>query len=143
MRFTNAKFVDTNVLVYAYDLSEPAKREKCLRILEKCWRGEIVLAVSNQVLAELFVVLTEKVERPLSKEDAKKIIGQIIEFNGFAKLNYGCQTVKSAAELSAKYKSKFWDSIIMATMIENSISEIYTENDKDFTIPGIRILKLV
>jgi predicted nucleic acid-binding protein len=31
-----------------------------------------------------------------------------------------------------KYKMSFWDSLIAATMIENGILNIYTENSKDF-----------
>ncbi len=44
-------FVDTNVLVYAVDESEPAKRERALEVLsERIREGRVV--VSTQVLLE-------------------------------------------------------------------------------------------
>ena len=66
----NAKvFVDTNVLVYAYDRSEPEKQRRALTVLD-----HLVLtgtgAISTQVLAEFFVAVTRKITYPLSVGEA-------------------------------------------------------------------------
>lgn len=33
---------------------------------------------------------------------------------------------------------KFWDVMLAAAMLENGVNKIYTENTKDFKIPGIK-----
>ncbi|HET6582305.1 MAG TPA: PIN domain-containing protein [Nannocystaceae bacterium] len=53
---TDRVFVDTNVLVYAFDRDEPAKRKRSLAILE----GEDDLVLSTQVLQEFYVTVTRK-----------------------------------------------------------------------------------
>ena len=46
-------FVDTNVLVYAFDISAGVKHEKAKEIVENCWRSENGI-ISTQVLASRF-----------------------------------------------------------------------------------------
>jgi predicted nucleic acid-binding protein len=53
-------FVDTNVLVYAHDEDEPAKREIALHVLEE---HADALVLSTQVLAEFYVTVTRKLTR--------------------------------------------------------------------------------
>ena len=128
----NPIMVDTNLLVYAFDTSEPLKREKCKAILEQVSAGEIKAAVSNQILAELYNALTRNIEIPVSADDAATIVSGIIESEKWVKLNYTATTVKAAMQASKMASAKFWDSLIMQTMLENGIAIIYTENSKDF-----------
>ncbi len=58
--------VDTNVLVYAYDRSEPEKQRRALEVLDRLAVG----VLSTQVLAEFFVAVTRKIPAPLSAEEA-------------------------------------------------------------------------
>ena len=60
-------FVDTNVLVYAFDKSSSAKKVVAKRLMNELMDGDR-LRVSTQVLQELFVTLTRKVGRPCSSE---------------------------------------------------------------------------
>ncbi|WP_245606108.1 hypothetical protein [Thermus amyloliquefaciens] len=57
------EFVDTHVLVYAYDRSSPAKRERAVALLERLM-VERRLALSLQVLQEFYVVTTRKLQAP-------------------------------------------------------------------------------
>ena len=136
------RFVDTSIIVYAYDLSEKEKREKCKVLLEAGFRGEMELAVSNQILAESFVVLTKKIEKPTTIEKARTIVEGIIESDNWVKTDYNSDTVRRAILIAAKIKNThFWDAIIAETMMENQVYEIYTENIKDFgRFPGIRAI---
>ncbi|ODS42504.1 MAG: hypothetical protein MSIBF_04090 [Candidatus Altiarchaeales archaeon IMC4] len=136
------RFVDTSVIVYAYDFSENAKRAKCKALIEAGFKGEAELAVSNQILAELFVVLTKKIEKPVSVENAKIIVNGIIESDNWVKVNYDSDTVGKAVMLAKRIKNAhFWDALIAETMLENNIYEIYTENVKDFKeFPGIKAI---
>jgi predicted nucleic acid-binding protein len=53
----NRKFVDTNVLVYAHDVTAAAKHDRARALLEELWdtRGG---CLSVQVLQEFFVTTT-------------------------------------------------------------------------------------
>lgn len=70
---TDKSFLDTNILVYAYDSSEKEKYPKASRLLEHLWSSQAGV-LSIQVLSEFYVVVTQKVERPISSSEAKAII---------------------------------------------------------------------
>ena len=58
-------FFDTSVLVYSFDYTEHEKRELSKKYVESVFEGKNKGIVSNQVLAELFNVLTRHVASPL------------------------------------------------------------------------------
>lgn len=120
----NELFFDTNILYYAYDLSEPSKRESCLKLVEKAFMGEITGVISNQVMVELFNALTRKSGVPTDK----------------AKINYTHNTVLKTLQTFIIFKSPFLDPLISDTMKENGLTKIVTENEKDFhAIPGLYV----
>lgn len=130
--------VDTNILVYSYDASELDKQRICSALLKKCWAQEAFYAIALQNLSEFYVVVTKKIEHPLPKETAKKIISDIIEFNGWQVLELNESSVIMAIDLSIKYNLHYWDAILCATMKQNGITNVFTENIKDFgKIPWI------
>ncbi len=129
--------VDTNIIVYAYEIENSERKKKSLQILEKCYKNEIVLAISNQNLAEFSVVSLKKLK--LNSQIVKGIIKDISDFNGFKKIEYSSSTILSAISILEKHKMSFWDSLIAATMIENGILNIYTENTKDFKVPSLNV----
>ena len=51
-------FFDSNVVCYAYDLTERTKREACKRLVERAFVGEIHGVISNQVLIEIYNTLS-------------------------------------------------------------------------------------
>ena len=134
-------FIDTNILAYAYDLSEPIKREKCLNILKEVFSGEKRAFISSQILGELFYTLVKNFRKPLDKEKARIVIGSFVNSPNWIKLDYNSSTIEKAIILSKEYSLPFWDCLIAATMLENNIFTIYTENESDFRkIPGIKVL---
>jgi len=135
------KLFDTNILVYAYNTYEAEKRKKCLPLVESVFNGETKGQITNQILGELFHVLAENMKNPFNSEEAKKIVDSFITSNNWDKFNYDYKTVKKATTYVKDYKIHFWDALIVATMVENNISSIYTENEKDFKkIPGINVI---
>jgi predicted nucleic acid-binding protein len=132
-------FYDTNILVYAYDESEKERRQVAEKLVERVFGGETNGAISNQVLSELFYVLTEKINRPLSKDVAAKIIRKYVMSDKWKKVDYTNLTTLKAALSSSYFNTPFWDTLIAETMRENGMIEILTENEKDFkAIPGIK-----
>lgn len=130
--------MDTNIIVYAYEIENSERKKKSREILERCYKNEITLVISCQNLAEFSVVSLKKLK--LNSEIIKEIIKDISNFDGFKKIEYSSKTIISAIDISEKYRMSFWDSLIAATMIENGILNIYTENTKDFKISSLNII---
>lgn len=128
--------VDTNILVYASEKDEGAKIQKAKELINRCWKGEIALAVSSQNLGEFAYVSVKKAK--LNLEEAKTFAGFIVEFHGFQKISYNAVTVLSAIDIAQEFKTSFWDSLLAATMRENGIFNIYTENISDFKVSWIK-----
>ena len=130
---------DTNIICYAYDTNEPAKRKVCESLLEKVFCGDIAGVVSNQILGEIFSASVTKLGVPL--DEAELIVQSIIISERWEKLVYDQNTVSRAAANFRKFKAPFWDLVISETMKENGIEFIITENGRDFNkIPGIRVM---
>lgn len=123
--------VDTNVLVYAYDKSDSKKHFVANKLLQKCWNREINYAISVQNLAEFFFIVTEKIKN-LELNIAKQIVKDIIRFPNWIVVNYNKETILNAIDIKIMNRNTFWDALIIATMLENSVFNIYTENEKDF-----------
>lgn len=131
-------FYDTNVLYYAYDLSEPKKRRTCQTLISRIFMGETKGVISNQILVELYNALTRKLG--VKSDTAKVIVDSFITSANWLKISYNHITVKAALDTSKAFRAPFLDSLITETMKENGINQITTENEKDFArIPGIKI----
>ena len=128
--------VDTNILVYSYDKDEPSKRSRAEELLSKCFSGESSLAISVQSLAEFVSVTTRKSK--LSFVQATINVSDIMETQHFKKICYKAETIISAIGISKEYQTPFWDALLAATVRENNIFHIYTENISDFKIPWIK-----
>ena len=134
-------FFDTNILAYAFDESDARRKEKCESLVRSGFQGDTISHVSNQVLSELFVVLTRHAKRPLSKEMAGVIVNGFVDSSKWIKMNFTHQTVKRALLDLDTINTSFWDLLIAETMRDAKVRTIYTENERDFAkIPWIRVV---
>ena len=133
---SNLFLIDTNILVYASEKGESSKNKDAKELIDRCWKGNDIFAISSQNLAEFVFVTTKKAK--LDLKEAEIFSGFIAHFQGFKKINYNHDTVMSAIEIAIQFKMPFWDSLLAATMRENGIFNIYTENAKDFKMPWIK-----
>lgn len=141
MTGTDTFLLDSNLLVYAFDASEKEKQENAKILLDFCIDGKRKCAVSIQNLSEFFVSVTKKIPKPLSKEEGAKIVKKLIDFEGIIKIKPSEITIMRALDISITSNIHYWDALIAATMLENGIFHIYTENTKDFSkINGIRAI---
>ncbi len=132
--------VDTNILAYAYDHSDARRRKVCEKIVKSGFMGESRYYVSGQILGELYVVLTRKVSKPLSKAQAALIVNGFIDSPNWGKLDYNHITVKHAVEDLNTMGTSFWDMMIAETMRDADVKTLYTENERDFSmIPWIKV----
>ncbi|MBI2675264.1 MAG: PIN domain-containing protein [Candidatus Aenigmarchaeota archaeon] len=130
-------FIDSNILIYTVDSSERKKHNISKQLVKAIFNGEKKAVVSNQILAEFFFIATHKIERPISPEEAETVVNAIIFSESWIKVNYGLGTIRRAMGLVKEHKASFWDALIGATMHEAGVFKIYTENVKDFQMPGI------
>ena len=140
MKGNEVAFVDTNILAYAFDESDEKRRRPCADLVKAGFQGEAEYCLSNQVLSELFVVLTKQVGRPLSKEKAALVVSGFADSSKWKKLNYTHLTVRKALQDLQTISTSFWDILIAETMREAGIRLVYTENERDFRrIPWVQI----
>ena len=138
---TSEAFFDTSILIYAYDKSEPEKQAIASELVKKTFDKEMIGYVSNQILSELYFVLTEK--KGMSKEDAETIVLSFLDSDSWKKVNYDVQTVKETVKTAKKLAVIFWDILISETMKENGINKIYTEDEEHFKrISGLSLIHI-
>ncbi|PRR69697.1 hypothetical protein MHOCP_19900 [Moorella humiferrea] len=118
-------FVDTNVMVYAYDRSEPEKQVKALQILDLLATRKIG-AISAQVLAEFFVTVTRKIKEPLTLEQAQKRIQNYLA--SWTVLDVTPLIIIEAVRGVREYQLSYWDAQIWATARLNQISTVFSED---------------
>ncbi len=134
--------VDTNILVYALDDSDEFKHEVANDLFESLIAGDEKLAVSTQILSETLNVfaMAKMAQSSFNFEDVYSIISDIVHLSKIPKLLVTSETVLGAAKLHTQFNVRFYDALIAATMKENGITTIYTE-DKDFEkISGIIVI---
>ncbi|MBE3573310.1 MAG: PIN domain-containing protein [Moorella humiferrea] len=118
-------FVDTNIMVYAYDRSEPEKQVKALQILDLLATRKIG-AISAQVLAEFFVTVTRKIKEPLTLEQAQKRIQNYLA--SWTVLDVTPLIIIEAVRGVREYQLSYWDAQIWATARLNQISTVFSED---------------
>jgi predicted nucleic acid-binding protein len=133
------RLIDTNILVYAYDASEGEKYKASRSLLTQIWReGGGVVCLQN--LMEFFVIITGKVERPIEVTEGRSIVEDFLKSERWKIVDRDADTFLRAVDLVSEYGIHFWDALIAACMEENNITEIVTENRKDFgKIPHITV----
>ncbi|MDL1973746.1 MAG: PIN domain-containing protein [Deltaproteobacteria bacterium] len=134
------RLIDTNILVYAYDISESTKHDIAKDILKQIWQdGEGVVCVQN--LMEFFVVITKKVTYPIPVADAKIIIDDMTKSDSWRVIDRDINTFLKAIDIVSQHAVHLWDATIIACMKESGVTHIVTENTSDFEgIPDIHVI---
>lgn len=134
----NIFLVDTNILIYYFDRADENKHNIARKLIDRCWNHIEKFALSSQNLSEFFSTTTTK--KILSKQEAVEIISEIIEFEDLIKIGFDCKTVLEAAFISKEYNMTYWDSLLTATMKQNSVLNLYTENSQHFKVPWLNVI---
>jgi predicted nucleic acid-binding protein len=129
-------FVDTNIVVYAYDAGSGEKHKISLKILKDLWYSGLGI-LSTQVLQEFFIVITGKMLKPLDIKTAKGIINDLLKWD-IAVING--ESLLGAIEIYQRHKYSFWDSMIIQSAIQGNATLLLSEDLLDGqTIQGVRI----
>jgi predicted nucleic acid-binding protein len=124
-------FVDTNVLVYAYDRSETRKQPVARAQLEAVWR-ERTGALSTQVLQEFYVVATRKLPAPMQRTRARRLVTL---YAAWPVVQVDVTLILAATELEARHALSFWDALVVEAARRAGATRLLTEDLQ----PGRRI----
>ncbi|HYN77163.1 MAG TPA: PIN domain-containing protein [Lamprocystis sp. (in: g-proteobacteria)] len=120
-------FADTNVLIYAYDRNAPAKRARARTIMSDLGtRGN--LAISTQVLKEFYSVSTRRLARPLTPDQARRVVGALVMYPVVIE---DIPLIQAAIELSQRDNISFWDALIVEAARRAKAKILYTEDLQD------------
>jgi len=141
--------LDTNILIYALDPTctfYPA----CDALLERTKTADAGLCVAPQNLAEFYAIVTNgrRVSAPRKPEEALGVIEQFLERAGLELLPVPTDMVARWIELARRHAvvgGDVFDLQLIATMLGNGITRIYTFNRDDFApfseleviVPGV------
>lgn len=135
---SSAFLVDTNVLVYAYDPTDGAKRERATTVLERLGTGQIG-ALSCQILGEFFVAVTRKIPWPLTEAEAERSVTNYVR--SWVIYDLTELVVLEAVRGLQRYRLSYWDSLIWATAKLNGVPNILSEDFSDGALlEGVRFL---
>jgi predicted nucleic acid-binding protein len=117
-------FLDTNVLVYCFDLGEPVKRKRALAILDGDTDvGDLVL--STQVLQEFYVTVTRKLKRPLPAPDAAAAVQELAQLSI---VQVDLAMVLSAVADCQTHQLSLWDTLILRAAVTANCDRVLTED---------------
>jgi predicted nucleic acid-binding protein len=129
-------FVDTNILVYAYDVSAGAKSQRARKILTDLW-GSGLGVVSTQVLQEFFVTVTRKLPKHMDLDAARDIIADLLKWD--AVIVDGAM-ILDAIDLQKSHGYSFWDSLIIVAAEKGGCVLLLSEDlSSEHTIGSITI----
>lgn len=135
---TERIFVDTNVLVYAYDRSERDKQGTAFTILDELVSlGAGVL--SAQVLSEFFVTITRKITAPLTVQEAEVRIHNYLQ--SWTVVDLTELIVLEAVRGVREHSLSYWDALIWSAAKLNQIPLLFSEDFNDGSVlEGVRFI---
>jgi len=133
---TGRSFVDSNVLVYSVD-ENPEVRDKRAAAIRLLSGQPDDLVISTQVMQEFYVVVTRKLQCPLTPDRAAKAV------RGLAKLDVvsaDVPLVLAAVDTSRTAQLSLWDALIIEAARQAGCARVYTEDLSDGqVIRGVKV----
>ncbi|WAC20145.1 PIN domain-containing protein [Luteolibacter sp. SL250] len=114
-------FLDTNVIVYSFDQSSPAKRERSLELL----RGDS-WAVSWQVVQEFASVALHRFKAPMSEGDLADYIELILMPH--CRVFPSASIYRQALAVREQTGYRFYDSLVVTAALESGAKFLYSED---------------
>jgi predicted nucleic acid-binding protein len=116
--------VDTNVLIYAVDPSEPAKMQVAQQWL-RTLRSQNLLRLSFQTILEFYNVVTRKVRFPMDRAMARDDVRDLLSLDPFGP---DTATLDIAWHVQDRYRFSWWDSLIIAGAKRAGCKYLLTED---------------
>ena len=121
---TATVFVDTNILVYARDASEPAKQPLAADWLHELWseqRGR----TSIQVLSEYYTAVTRKLRPGLPQDEAWEDVEALLAWEP---QEIDRNVLARARDIERRHTLSWWDSMIVAAAQVQNCAVLLSED---------------
>jgi len=115
-------FIDTNILIYAYSTTELNKRNITFTILES-----YSIVISVQVINEFIWIMNRKFN--INYDKLEVLVDRFWEKFEVSLINKF--SIEKALKIAQDYKYSYWDSLIIASALENECSILFTEDMQD------------
>ena len=130
-------FVDTNVLVYARDASEPDKQPRAAAWVEHLWRTRTA-RLSFQVLQEYYATTTRKLEPGLSPDQARADVRNLLAWRP---VPVGAQVIEAGWSVEDRFGLSCWDALIVAAARIAGCEYLLTEDlQHGAELDGLQVL---
>ena len=115
-------FIDANVFVYAYTSDNEQKHSiACNLLRNNVLKNEIILSV--QIPSEFYSAMSKY---KYSHNEIKTCLNEIIEQVKVMPLEL--ETIKLCIFIKEKYHYSWWDSLVLASALENDCKIVYSED---------------
>ncbi|HWZ43236.1 MAG TPA: PIN domain-containing protein [Candidatus Saccharimonadales bacterium] len=118
-------FLDTNIFVYSFDESEPAKLKRSMRLIQQAVASRNGV-ISYQVAQEFFNVALRRFARPLTEADAEQYLSTV--FRPLMAVQSSPALLAEALRIKGRYRLSWYDSLIVAAAIEGQCEVLYSED---------------
>jgi predicted nucleic acid-binding protein len=116
------RFIDTNILLYGYDLSAGAKREIALKIVQEGWTRPGCNAVSVQVLQEFYVNF-------IKSGQTRETTCQLIEdLSQWPVIDNTLERFGQGLEICRHFQTSLWDGMILSAAKFSGAGTLLTED---------------
>jgi predicted nucleic acid-binding protein len=119
--------VDTNILVYAQDASEPIKRARAREWIDMLWREQRG-RISIQILGEYFSVVTRKAHLKASRESAWEDVQM---FMNWMPQELDSELLLRAYDIGGRYQLNWRDCLVVAAAQAQGCTSLLTEDLQD------------
>jgi predicted nucleic acid-binding protein len=102
------RFLDTNILLYGYDLDAPAKRAAAQALIEQVWTQPRNTAISVQVPQEFYINFVRRGHRP---EEAASVVD---DFLHLPIIDNSMALSRLGMTLQTRWQLSLWDAMIVA-----------------------------
>ena len=123
-------FIDTNVVVYASDPSDPRKNELAVEILADAFDNDQYV-ISSQVLNEFVNTALNK----LKKSD-EEVVGHLRQLKTMRVVPVSAEWLERAVEIRSHYDLQFYDSLLLAAAEALGCDKFLTEDLNDGQMYG-------
>jgi predicted nucleic acid-binding protein len=118
-------FLDTNIFVYSFDATAPAKRTRALELIQDAIETGLGV-ISTQVMQEFLNAATRKFTVPLTSEDATLYLQQVL--NPLCHVYPDLALYKTCLEIQAETGYSFYDSLMLAGSIRAGCTQLLSED---------------
>jgi predicted nucleic acid-binding protein len=130
------QFLDTNILVYAYDTSAGEKHVESVRLVNELWDCHNG-CVSIQVLQEFYVCVSKKAPHTIDVKQASQIIEDL---NAWKVHSPEVRDVIGAIGLQQRFCLSFWDAMIVQSALQTNCEILWSEDFSDGQVlDGVKI----